>query len=244
MANASLAENFDRYFRVVCADREALRNSVYHVRWEVYCKEFGYERRREDGLELEFDEYDPQAAQCLIVHRATGFPAGCVRLVPSGPVDRPLPLMAHCADSLMLEACGPSQLPADASCEISRLVVHTRFRRRTGEAESPLGDVDGLEVSASERRTFPLLSVVLFLAATSLVVESGRVHVFAMMELRLARLLKRSGLVFRQVGNVTEFHGLRAAHYIRIDEAIKGLNSENRELFEELAGHLQGCRAS
>jgi N-acyl amino acid synthase of PEP-CTERM/exosortase system len=127
-------------------------------------------------------------------------------------------------------------------CEISRLVVHTDFRRRSGERVSPLGRLEYFDITALERRTFPLLSLALFLAATAMVVHSGREHVYAMMELRLARLLRRSGLNFQRVGEVIDYHGLRAAYHIHIREAVEGLDSEVFALYRSLSRDLEDCR--
>ena len=68
--------------------------------------------------------------------------------------------------------------------------------------------------------------------STSLVARSGRDHVYAMMEPRLERLLRRSGLNFDRISDVMDYHGLRAAYHIHIRDALGGMSAELTELYE------------
>jgi len=157
----------------------------------------------------------------------------------TGNTNEALPLELRCGETLQHPTLRPPLLAAEGVCEISRLAVHGSFRRRFGETGSPLGDVSLPDISAMERRTFPLVSIALFLVATSLVKMIGKPHVFAMMEPRLARLLKRSGLRFAPVGDIVDFRGLRAAYYIHVDEAIGGLNSDLTDLYRLITRSIQ-----
>ncbi len=231
---ATIVTMFDHYFDVVLADSVERRHAVFRVRFDVYCREFRYEREEDCPNGMEQDEYDAQALHAMIVHRASGAAAGCVRIIRRdvSTVHGVLPLEFNCGHTLDHEKLRPESLPAGAVCEISRLAVHPSYRRRAGESESPLGDLSLSTISETERRAYPLVSIALFLAATAMVHTTRLPHVFAMMEPRLARLLKRSGLQFLQVGNLTDFHGPRAAHYIDVDDAIGGLKPEVLALYQ------------
>lgn len=232
--DGTLPQLFADHFEIGVAQTHTELEQVFRIRGDVYCREFRYESedRFPDGLER--DPYDSRAVHCLITHRRSGRPAGCVRLVTAGECDsdRQLPFESVCGDRVRHPVLHPARLPSRAICEISRLAVHTIFRRRPGEARNPLGDYDEFDPTPKELRTFPLLSVALFLAATGMVVVSGRYHVYAIMEPRLARLLRRSGLAFKQVGDLVEYHGPRAAYHISIDEALQGIHGPLQEFYQ------------
>jgi N-acyl-L-homoserine lactone synthetase len=104
-------------FDVVVADTPDLRDATFALRHEVYCREFGFEPVRADGLER--DSYDDRAHHYLLAHAPTAALAGCVRVVP-GP---DLPYEAVFGDV-------PVDLATVPHSEISRLTVARDFRRR------------------------------------------------------------------------------------------------------------------
>lgn len=248
MSMESLTNHFQRYFRIVLAETPELRKQVYRIRYEVYCREFQYEREEDCPGGLEQDDYDEQSLHCLILHEASNTPAGCVRLVKTLSTDSsaPLPFEKFCGSSLNPEILLPSELHRNSLCEISRLAVHPSFRRRKGEHKSPLGYVDesGLNFTESELRTFPLISVALFLAAFSLVVLTGRDNTFVMMEPSLARLLQMSGLLFKQVGKKIEYHGLRAAYHYTPEQAFRDMKPDLREFYDFVYAGLKAPLSS
>ena len=104
------------------------------------------------------------------------------------------------------------------------------FRKRSGEALTRFGDVN-LDFSKEEQRTFLLISVAAFLAATVLTDLSGKTNVFAMMEPFLPRLLKRSGILFQRVGKDIDYHGIRAPYFITTQSALDNMRPELLELY-------------
>lgn len=240
MYSETLAQTFARYFDIVPADCPSLLERAFRVRGDVYCREFGYEREEDCPGGLESDEFDSISEHCIVTHLESGRTVGCVRVVqPLLPGDDQLPMQRYCGGSLWSGPLHPSAITGASICEVSRLAVHGSFRRRFGETQSPLGDVDALSNREHEKRTYPLISVALFLGATALVVRSGRQHVYAMMEPRLARLLRRSGLEFRQVGSTIDYHGCRAAFHIHIDRALRGLEPMFHALYLRIARRLE-----
>jgi N-acyl amino acid synthase of PEP-CTERM/exosortase system len=239
-------QHFTSYFEVLLARSPELLERVYRIRGEVYCKEFKYEPEENCPGGLEQDDYDRHAIHCLIMHRQQQLPAGCVRLVipPKNAPDFLLPLEKYCASSLKPTALRLQGLPRDSLGEVSRLAVHTFFRRRAGEQRAPEGLAEVPEFSAAEQRTFPLLASALILAATALAKLTGRTHNFAMMEPRLARLLQRVGLNFVQVGELMEYHGPRAAFHITTEQAINGMDEDLSNLYEYIYQRLAAAMRS
>jgi N-acyl amino acid synthase of PEP-CTERM/exosortase system len=229
----SIVENFERYFKVEIALTEAQQKQVYGVRYRVYCEEFKYEAVDLFPDQLEVDEYDQFSRHCLIVHRETGLTAGCVRMVPAlGDIlQAPLPLEKYCASSIDKECIDNLSLDRQTVCEISRLAVDGAFRRRTGENLTRFGKIEGLHFSIQEQRTFSLIAVACFLAATALTEMDKRTNVFAMMEPFLPRLMDRSGIHFQRVGRDIDYHGIRAPYFITTQSALDNMQTELLDLY-------------
>ena len=241
MEQASVAETFSKYFDVSIAATKAQRNAVFSIRYRVYCDEFGFESVEEFPDQIEFDEYDPQSTHCLITHRPTGKPAGCVRMVPtySNEIRDPLPFEKYCASSLDREFLTQLSPPRETMCEISRLAVDRDFRKRAGERRNRCGVTEEFQSSEEERRTFPLIAVSAFLASTALTKITQRNNIFMMTEPFLPRLLERSGIVVKRAGQDIDYHGVRAPYYITSESAAKGLKGDLRDLYQQIYQQFQ-----
>lgn len=213
---AALGQTFSKYFDFTVGIGPGIVQEAQRLRYEVYCREFGFEREEDCPGGLEQDVYDHQAAHCLVRYRPSGEVAGCLRLVhlSEGSDLSELPIQRYGAAALLGTPVDPAALPAAERCEISRIAVSAAFRRRAFERQSPMGDDAPEVLDKPESRTFPLLAVALFMAARMMVLQLGTAHVFAMMEPRLARMLVRSGLDFQRLGPLIDYHGQRAAYYI------------------------------
>lgn len=231
-----LSENFLRYFDVQFAKSEQQRGDVFGIRYRVYCEEFAYEPADEFPDMQETDAFDGASLHALIYHKSSGRPAGCVRMVtPTGPGNEDaLPFEQNCGEALDRELIDGLHLERTRVCEISRLAVDGAFRRRSGEQLTRYGEVDGLDCSQQERRTFSLIAVTCFLAATALTDISGRTNVFAMMEPFLPKLLQRSGIEFQRVGQDIDYHGIRAPYFITTQSALDNMRADLKELYVEV----------
>lgn len=228
---ASIAEKFLQYFQVELATSDEDKQAVFEVRYRVYCEEFKYEPGENFPDRGEYDEYDGSSLHCLIRHKSSNMAAGCVRLVPA--IDsEPLPFEKYCSESVDTTFVDKLNLDRSRLCEISRLAVDGAFRRRSGEALTRFGEVDAMDCSAAEKRSFSLIAIAGFLASTALTDLSGRDDVFAMMEPFLPRLMKRSGIAFESAGKTINYHGERALYYIKTQSAIDNMVPELRELYE------------
>ncbi len=236
----SLSESFQRYFTVDFAMTSEQKRKVFEMRYRVYCEEFFYEPADRFPEKREHDEFDNKALHSLITHRSSGMPAGCVRLVPTtGDVETdPLPFEKHCFDSLDKGFIDSLDVPRNTVCEISRLAVDGAFRRRSGEALTRFGEVDAMDCSRQEQRSFSLIAVAGFLASTALTDLTGRTNVFAMMEPFLPRLLKRSGIMFQRAGKDINYHGIRAPYFIRTQSVLKNMRPDMSELYHWIRGQI------
>ena len=232
----SLTESFLQYFAIDLAATPAQKENVFKIRYRVYCEEFGYEPADRFPDKTEYDAYDGHSLHCLITHISSGLPAGCVRLIPTTVNDNTdiLPFEEACSESLDTEFIRGMNLDRGTVCEISRLAVDGTFRRRAGEARTRFGDVDALDCTHQERRTFDLIAVAGFLAATALSDLACRTNVFAMMEPFLPRLLKRSGIIFQKVGEDIEYHGVRAPYFIRTQSALDNMRPDLKDMYKAI----------
>lgn len=240
MSTPPLNNHFQNYFDVFLADTPELREQVHRIRYDVYCREFHYEREEDCPGGLERDEYDQYSLHTLILHKATHSEAGCMRLILPAATESDflLPMERFCGHSLTDPVWHPGRLPRSRIAEVSRLAVHTRFRRRLGESESPTG-IAATSFSADERRAFPLLSLALFYGGAALMVLTGRSDAFVMVEPRLARRLQMVGLPFVQVGDLIEYHGPRAAYYVPVQGVLDNIQGELRYLYDFVYNNLE-----
>jgi len=239
MTNASLASDFATYFRVIPADTADLIEKVYQLRHKVYCEELGFEPEREDHLES--DEYDKRSIHCLLFHKPSQAYIGCVRLVLADPQnpDAPFPFEHACWETLEWDFDSPTGATRLKYGEISRLAIAANFRRRRGEAQVSErgGDIPEV-IGAEERRHFHSIALGLYVAITAMGLNHGLEGVFAMMEPRLARQLRRFGILFRQIGAAIEYRGIRAPFFISRDDLFGNFKHECRELLANIQNQL------
>jgi N-acyl amino acid synthase of PEP-CTERM/exosortase system len=237
--SSSLSASFHDYFEVLEADTASLKDEVYRIRYEVYCRELAYEDASHFPDHRERDEFDPIARHCLLRHRSSGEFAGCVRLIAHSALDESarLPFEKHCWQSLDPALMFDLRARGVRYGEISRLAVPARFRRRKGEQGNPIGTGDESGQENDQRRS-PHIALGLYMAAASVGLEAGLEGVFAMMEPRLARHLKRFGIEFQQAGGVMEYHGQRAAYYISREQLLEGLCPELEDLLFSIRSDL------
>ncbi len=232
---------FHRYFRVVAATTDALRDEVFRIRYDVYCDELGWEGTdiHPDGRER--DEYDDHALHCLLLHKPSNTYAGCVRLVhvPDAEPQRVLHFETACQGHLYDDVYRPIASDRLAIGEISRLAVRSRFRRRENEKHAPEGQVPDARDNADPRRKAPPIAMGLYLAAACSGLQAGKQGVFALMEPRLARRLRGYGIRFRQVGEGIEHKGIRAPFYIGREDLYGGLVPRVRGFLDVVCGDVR-----
>ncbi|NRA82376.1 MAG: PEP-CTERM/exosortase system-associated acyltransferase [Gammaproteobacteria bacterium] len=237
----SLAANFNKYFRIRVANTKALREKVFEIRHDVYCRELGWEEQQKSNTEV--DEFDDYSYYCLLEHIATNTFAGCVRIVipPANQLDLKTPFETHCLSSVRSDVIDFNKLPRGSFGEVSRLAVPEAFRRRRNEANKPFsinGIGGGHVFTDEERRNFPSIAVGLYLAILKLAQLCNHQVAFVMMEPRLNRRLKRFGFPFTQAGDVIEYHGSRALFALTSKDSMSQLNPELMELYQSISAQV------
>ncbi len=229
---SDVIEGFKNVFSVELAVTPEQKSKVYGVRYRVYCDEFGYEPLARFSKQEETDEYDAYSLHCLITHKKSTIPAACFRLIPNiNEIDR-LPIEIHCKDSLDYQLIESLGIDKKETYEVSRIAVDRFFRRRTGENLTRFGAVSGMETSSEEERTFPLISLALFLACIACTDMTDKKGAYALMEPFLPRLLRRSGLKFKKIGDEVNYRGIRAPYYLSLELALSGMNESVLDFYE------------
>ncbi|MBK6508925.1 MAG: PEP-CTERM/exosortase system-associated acyltransferase [Haliea sp.] len=241
--NASLVEEFQRYFSIEQATTPAQLENVYRVRYRVYCEEFQYETPEAFPNQLETDEFDANSRHSLVVHKASGMPAGCARLVLADE-QRLMPMEKYCAHAMDESIIRGFDGRRDTICEFSRLGVDGAFRRRPGERESRFGEIAALDCSKREQRTFPLVALATILSALAMSELIGRPHCFAMMEPFLPRLLGRSGLIPIPAGKETEYHGTRSPFYWDTRVGVSNLAEDFKAFYAAIRADFTAAGAA
>jgi len=237
----SITTSFENYFRMQLVQSEEQLHLVQHLRYRVYCQEFGYENPEAFSNEREVDEFDEQSVHCLVMHRATGQAAGCVRVVPASNIDNGsmLPMEKYCKDALHPTYIHKLNQDRSTSCEISRLAVDGDFRRRgPEEKKSRFGKIAKIDFSPEEVRTLPLVAVSAFLAASAIADVTGYTNGFAMMEPFLPRLMSRSGISFERAGQDIDYHGTRAPYFTTTDATLEGMQTSLKDLYNTIRAQL------
>jgi N-acyl amino acid synthase of PEP-CTERM/exosortase system len=226
----AIVQHFSQYLKPQVALTDDLQQEVFKLRHKVYCEELHYEDHRPQQIEQ--DEFDQRALHCAIRHIKSDQLAGTVRIITTKNAGELLPLQQHCAHAITHESLAPENFPAHQICELSRLAVPALFRKRQSDQQggAALGVINEESFSAHEMRAFPYIAISLYLSAMALCHKTRRVHIYLMMEPRLARSLKFIGIHCTQLGPVIEYHGQRAAYYVDVREARHSLNTGYRKL--------------
>ena len=241
MPDTDLVTPYREFFQLKLATTDELRDRVFRLRFDVYCRELGWEDPADFADERERDEFDDSSTHCLLVHKPSGVDAGAVRLVkPDSDSPEPcLPLLAHYDAALFNSDSNPLRMPRGDFGEISRLALREQFRRRSGEQDSPDGHgPECFQWTQDDRRRFPHIALGLYLAAATVGLAEGMNGVYAMMEPRLARHLHFGGIFFEQVGKPVEFRGVRAPFYISRHMLFEHLTPPLRALLGAIAEDL------
>lgn len=230
-----MLEHFLEVFDVEVVSTPVLRDQVARLRHRVYCEELRYEPASVNRRER--DAFDSHSLFCLLTHRESEKPAGCVRLILAS-ANRSLALEEHCAESLHVTALKELSRDRDEICEFSRLAVDPSFRKRRGECQANAGDYASHGRSEDERRIFSSIGLATLLCAFAAADLLDRRRAFGMMEPTLPRLLHRAGIPVRPAGDAMDYHGRRAAYFITTDEAVTGMRNDVATLYRAIRSRL------
>lgn len=229
------------HFAIQCADTPQAMAEALRVRYEVYCQELGYESGAAYPDCAEHDAHDVRSRHALVVHRATGLAAGCVRLVlpeASGS----LPILAHAT----LDSECPLDPRRQRVAEVSRLAVRPRFRHQ-GPPPPEILTLDGGKhwegLWDADRQWFPSLGGLLSFAAVALFLESGADGFLILSRPALARLLNQLGIAMQPAGPEIEFRGRRRPYWYDRSR-LAAFDPSGMALLDTVRGSLCGQAAA
>jgi N-acyl-L-homoserine lactone synthetase len=188
------------------ADQPALVREAYQLRHQVYCVEHKYES---GSRGLESDEFDEHSRHAVIRLRGSGQVVGAVRLIlPSmGAIEHSFPVQRVCNPLLL------GHIPLNRAGEVSRFAISKQRRNLSGGS-------------------ICLMRLALVQGAVRLSAAAGHTHWLAIMEPRLLRLLRSTGLDFQPVGPLVEHHGIRQPVYANLDKLLGTLAYEYPEAWD------------
>ncbi|MDF3013477.1 MAG: PEP-CTERM/exosortase system-associated acyltransferase [Cellvibrio sp.] len=234
----TIAKHFSQYLKPQLAQSELLKQQVYQLRYQVYCEELHYEEI--NPAHIEQDEFDERAIHCFIRHLGSDKLAGTLRLISTFTNDELLPMEKFCPHAITSDTLKPRRFLPHQICELSRLAVPLAFRKRQVDQFSggATGAINEQAFSTHELRFFPYIAISLYMSAIAMCYKTRRVHIFVMMEPRLARSLNFIGIHSTQIGPTVEYHGKRAAFYIDAREVRKTLSPGYRKLLAMIEKEL------
>lgn len=236
-----LGESFQRYFEMVPANTEALKEHVYRLRYQIYCLETGFLPSAQYPGGLERDAYDDSAEHYLIRHRQTGTYAATTRLILP---DRDRPQRSFPTESLSPHIDFPQRFDNRFRLQLgeaSRFCVSKHFKRRLGE----LGTTTGAEIvgrhgytaTEDERRVFPHITIALLACLVRMSAHRGITHWYAFMEAPLIRLFRLLGIQWIAIGPTTNFHGTRQPCIIEVAQFLEHVKNRNRQIWDMLTDY-------
>jgi N-acyl amino acid synthase of PEP-CTERM/exosortase system len=234
----NLGSAFSKYFEIVPALTEELRDHAFRIRYQVYCEELKFEPER--PARRESDVYDAHSLHCLIRSVSSREYVGCTRLVLARP-DSPdylLPFEKTCAHTIDRSIVDPRALPREGIAEVSRLAVIAAFRRRVGERNLPVPTSDA-DFGSSTQPRFPYLTIGLYLGTIELAALHGIDTLFVLTEPKLARHFARLGVEVKQIGGAVEHRGTRVPSMMSVSSIIAGLNFIIRPLYAVIADEVR-----
>lgn len=216
------------YFRFACVTEGSDLETVFGIRYQVYCVERGFLPEEDYPEQLESDDFDAHALHILATHRA-GHPAGTARLVMSSPLG--FPAMEHCVFSEEFHFLNDPEHPSLAHYgEVSRLAVSKFFRRREGDTpyggpprEDPIAE-DGADILVfTPPRNTPEILMGICRELYQQSKRRGITHWVLAMERGLYVMLKRMGFRYTPAGPEVDYYGPVRPYVASIDALEKGL---------------------
>lgn len=230
-------QTYWRTFEVIHAQTDELKERVFKLRYDVYCKENQFEMPggpEACGKEIECDIYDPKAFHFLLVHRDSGEDAGTVRVLLPNEVEplKSFPLQGVCDHPLLLLDNKVTHL-----AEMSRLCMAKRFRRRPLDGKV-LPSYYEIEDSGTRglgryfRRSIPYAPLGLLRSAFETALEFNIPDMITAMDPAYFRTMKRIGLSYRVLGPRVAYHGGQQPVVFNIKHVLDNMAMENPECWE------------
>lgn len=213
--------SFDSDFEVFLADTPESKVLHYHIRYQVYCDEMGFEDKEKFSNELEFDQWDTHSVHFLVRHKRLGHWVGALRLVL--PDKQLFPFERH---SKLEKKISREQY--FQSVELSRLCVLKEVRRFSARKFAPYGlaeegtILDSSNVTVLQNYKNLGLTVMwgLLSAAALYCTQSNISSLYLLVTPALASAIRKEGFCLEQIGEPCQHRGQRIPLRWKIDDVI------------------------
>ncbi|WP_299976489.1 PEP-CTERM/exosortase system-associated acyltransferase [uncultured Pseudoteredinibacter sp.] len=229
----TLLDHFKKFYDVKRAFSPQDLEQCYRIRHSVFCRELNYFDA--DDYEMEVDEYDAHSEHALLLHKPSGRAVACARII-GGSMEMPekqLPYETVFKDHLNRELFDPDVFLPGKIIEFSRLAVLPEFRGQVRRDATLPENADLLEACKA-----PVVLLGLFSICVSLFVNSEAEYGAAMMEPRLAQLIKHSGFKFEEIGDPVKHCGWRSPFLFEREVFMRNISREVSDLFREIDQRL------
>lgn len=235
----TLLEHFEKFYDVRRAFSKEDMELCFRIRHSVFCRELNYFDA--DDYEIEVDEYDAHSEHALLFHKPSGQAVACARIIGGSLLapEKPLPYETVFKESLNRDQFDPDVFLPGKIIEFSRLAVLPEFRGQVKRDSTLPENADLLESCKA-----PVVLLGLFSICVSLFVNSEAEYGAAMMEPRLAQLIKHAGFRFEEIGDPVKHCGWRSPFLFEREVFMRGINKEVSDLFREIDKRLSEDKAN
>lgn len=198
---------FDEYFEVFLADSTEGKDNHYHIRYQVYCEEMGFEKSNNQN-QYEKDAWDDHSVHFLVRLKDTGQWVGAMRLAL--PKQDKLPMLEHCSVNENIKASDFLNY-----AEVSRLCIVKEIRRRKTDDGPPLAIKEKSQPESNirylrEQRKLNRSIIWGLIRAAALYSKQQRIdNWYFLTTTSLAKVLSKEGLKLYSIGPACEHKGER-----------------------------------
>jgi len=219
----------------VVANSNNLKNAIYRLRYKVYVEKFGFEKAEDhlDGYEI--DEYDSHSIHFaalnenqevigtlrMILNSEKGFPIErAAKITFIG--ERPAPHKIIEASRLVVSK-DPAGLKEDGFHGVKSYPYKTERERLVNNVPIPEG---------YQKRKRALVALGLYRLLYQTTKKMGITHWYMISEKKMSCALKRVGLLFHQIGEPVNYHGIRVPYLGILKDIDQYILSRTPHLFK------------
>jgi N-acyl amino acid synthase of PEP-CTERM/exosortase system len=234
-----MMHEYMKRIKFVEVDSEFLKKEIFKLRYDVYVSEFGFEKKENHPSGQEKDIYDLHSVELAAIEQTD---AGTQKVIGT------IRLILHSEHGFPIENVTPINFtdkkpPINRIAEISRLAVRRDYRRRQGDGlygvKSYVNASEGEILSNSDIpqnvkvRIQPYLILGLFKEMYQVSKKLGITHWYMITEKKLWYALKRFDMIFRQIGEPVNYHGLRIPYLGIVEEIEQNLLTKHKNFYQD-----------
>jgi N-acyl amino acid synthase of PEP-CTERM/exosortase system len=212
---------------------------IFALRYQVYINEWNFESAGDHPDGLEHDEFDGHSVHIYASSDETNEVIGSIRLILDSEFGFPIERNFDIPEL-------PAEINRSSIGEISRLAVSKEYRRRAIDLK-----IFGAEQFASNQVPWYMAKDLnirrhcehelvrgLYIALYRDSKARGLKYWYAVMAKGLYIILKRWGIVFKQIGPARDYHGFRAPYLVNIESIERSLEKFDPVLYCDMRSGL------